>query len=965
MPYLLAAPPRTLLALALAFVGVAGCTPEGSLDPVDLDGPVTLALPYEQFTLDNGLEVVLHVDRSDPVVAVALTFHVGSAREIPGRTGFAHLFEHLFFLDSENLGPGGLDRLMTRIGSSTNGSTSRDRTNYFEVVPRDGLEKTLWAEADKLGFFINTVTEDVLAKEKQVVKNEKRQGVDNQPYGHLWDIIDRALYPEGHPYRWQVIGSLEDLDAATLEDVKTFHERWYGPENAVLVVSGDLDVIEARRWIEHYFGEIPARAPPSRPEAPEVQLAETRRLFHEDNFAQLPQLTLSWPAVRNYHPDAVVLDLLARILTEGKASPFDQVLVQELELAPGTSAGNRADELAGQFTLQVRSYAGRSLDDVMAGIEQAFARFESEGVREDELRRVKAGAERQFYQSLSSVLGKAFQIAQYTMFAGTPDFANEELSRILAVTEADLVRVYETYLKGHPHVAVSFVPRGQGALALSESARAQVFEEPIVVGAEAPVEVGDRGEIARTPSRFDRSVEPPFGRQPRLSAPRVWRDRLENGMQVFGIEDRELPLIQFSLRIDGGMLLDDPERIGEANLLAETLTKGTAQRTPEELELAIQLLGASIGISAGREAITVSGTTLARNWRGTLALLEEILLEPRFDPEEFELARRRVTSQVQQRAGNPNAIADQVFATLLYGEHPLAQDPRGELATLQSISLDDVKAWAEANLRPDRAVLHVAGATTKPATVHGLRGLRSRWVRGEPLVLPADPDPTGSRAGVFFVDLPGAPQSVLRIGYLAMAESNPGYWPAQVMNFRLGGGGFASELTQTLREGLGYTYGISSGFRGGARPGPFQIGSAVRSNVTLESVQVIRELLEAHGPNFTEADLEITRGFLLRNNAGAFETLGAKLGLLSTMSSLGFPRDYALRRAQAVERITVDEIRTIADEALNPNRMAWVVIGDAQSQLSRLEALGLGPVTLLNREGERVQETPPEGSPQP
>ena len=271
---------------SLAILAAACATDSGGGD---------FAIDFEHYELANGLEVVLHVDDSDPLAAVAMTFHVGSAREVEGRTGFAHLFEHLFFLDSENLGSGGLDRLMTRIGSSTNGSTSRDRTNYFEVVPIDGLEKALWAEADKLGFFINTVTESVVAKEKQVVKNEKRQSVDNRPYGHNEYVIDQAMYPRGHPYRWQVIGSLADLDAATLEDAREFHSRWYGPGNATLVVAGALDVAQTKEWIEKYFGEIPAREIPATPDPPEVRLTESRRLYHEDNFGNLPLLTLSWP----------------------------------------------------------------------------------------------------------------------------------------------------------------------------------------------------------------------------------------------------------------------------------------------------------------------------------------------------------------------------------------------------------------------------------------------------------------------------------------------------------------------------------------------------------------------------------------------------------------------------------------------------------------------------------------------
>lgn len=436
---------RTLMwTLSVPVVGatLTGCAAGDAVDDA------TVEIDYERHVLDNGLEVILHVDESDPMAAVAMTFHVGSAREVEGRTGFAHLFEHLFFLDSENLGPGGLDRLMTRIGSSTNGSTSRDRTNYFEVVPIDGLEKALWAEADKLGFFINTVTESVVAKEKQVVKNEKRQSVDNRPYGHTSFVIDQAMYPPEHPYNWQVIGSLEDLDAATLADVKEFHARWYGPNNATLVVAGDIDIDETLGWIEKYFAEIPARETPDAPTLPAVTLAQDRLLLHEDNFARLPRLRLTWPTVPLYHPDMYALEVLAALLTDGKSTPFYKVLVEETELAPDVSASNNSQELAGRFAVQVGAYAGVDLDDVQSAIEAAFQRFEEEGVRPEELQRVKAGTETAFYRGLSSNIGKAFQLAQYAIFADSPGYAGEDLDRTLAVTEADILRVYDTYLKG-------------------------------------------------------------------------------------------------------------------------------------------------------------------------------------------------------------------------------------------------------------------------------------------------------------------------------------------------------------------------------------------------------------------------------------------------------------------------------------------------------------------------------------
>ena len=933
-------PARAGPVVCLALLATACATDSGGAD---------FAIDFERYELDNGLEVILHVDDSDPLAAVAMTFHVGSAREVEGRTGFAHLFEHLFFLDSENLGTGGLDRLMTRIGSSTNGSTSRDRTNYFEVVPIDGLEKTLWAEADKLGFFINTVTESVVAKEKQVVKNEKRQNVDNRPYGHNEYVIDRAMYPEGHPYRWQVIGSLADVEAATLDDAKEFHARWYAPGNATLVVAGALDVERTKAWIEKYFGEIPARETPTTPEPPEVRLTESRRLYHEDNFGNLPLLTLSWPTVPRYHPDAYALDVLSSLLTDGRSTPFYKVLVEEEELTPQVTTYHSAQELAGQFNFQSLAYAGTDLDDLLAAVEAAFARFEEEGVPDSELRRVKAGTETGFYRGLSSAIGKAFQLADYAIFAGDPGYAGEDLRRILAVSADDVMRVYETHLKDRPYVATSFVPRGQAELALEDSERAEVVIEPIVQGAEAAFTVV-RGEERTPGGSFDRSVEPPFGPPPTFRAPDVWRETLANGLSVLGVEDRETPMVQFELTFRGGMLVEDPGKTGVANLLAETMMEGTARRTPEELEEAIDLLGATVGVSARSTGFSISGSAMARNYDETMALVEEILLEPRFDGDRFELARQRVLNLIQRLEANPQAVASQVFDRLLYGDHVLARSSYGTPDGVTALTLDDLRDYHASALVPAAAAFLVAGAVSPGEATAPLTGLAERW---EDLPAPAIPDPpawSDDRAGLYFIDVPGAAQSVLNIGYLALTRTDDDYHPATVMNFRLGGGGFASDLTQVLREGKGYTYGVGSSFQGGHYPGPFSIGSSVRSNVTLESLEIIRDMLETYGPTFDDEDLAFTQGYLLRANARAFETLGAKLGVVRAVSDYGFPPDYVLRQEQTVRDMTVERVRELAGRYLSGD-MVWLVVGDAATQMGRLEALGLGEPVLLDRSG--------------
>ncbi len=928
---------------------LAGCAPPDRMGAGD-DG---VSIPFERYELANGLDVILHIDRSDPIAAVAMTFHVGSAREVPGKTGFAHLFEHLFFLDSENLGPGGLDRLMTRVGSSTNGSTSNDRTNYFEVVPIDGLEKTLWAEADKLGFFINTVTESVVAKEKQVVKNEKRQSVDNQPYGHNNYVIDQALYPDGHPYQWQVIGSLQDLESAELADVIDFHTKWYGPNNATLVIAGDLDVAQTRAWVERYFGEIPRADMPESPAPRPVRLTETRSLFHEDNYARVPMLTLAWPTVPVYHPDQNALDVLAQLLTDGKSAPFYEVLVEEAEVAPSVAAFQRNAELAGRWNLSVRAYAGTDLDDVADAIDRAFDRFESEGVPADELERIKAGYETDFYSGLSSVIGKAFQLAQYSIFAGDPGYAGEELRRFLAVTEADVMRVYEQYIKDRPSVVTSFVPRGSTELALAGAIRAEVVEEPIVMGAEAEIGEIVRG-TRRTPSAIDRSVEPPYGDPPSLRAPTVWSAELPGGVEVLGIEDHEVPLVQFELRIRGGQLVERPGRVGVANLLAESMMAGTANRTPEELEKAIDMLGASIDVAAGTQSFSIRGSTLARNYDATMALVQEILLEPRFDADEFAISQQRTVNALQQRAASPVAVGGDVFQRLVYGDHVLAANRLGDVETIETITLDDLRDYHATALRPDLAALHVTGALDRASILAPLDRIEGEW-SGRGPALPAAPSWSADRAGLYFVDVPNASQSVLRIGYLALAETDPDFYPATVMNFRLGGGGFASDLTQVLREQRGYTYGIGSGFSGTDLPGPFQISSSVRSNVTFEALDLIKDIVESHGPDFDETDLDATRSFLLRANARAFETGGAKLGLLGDMSTYGFPADYVLQREQIVREMTIERVRELAARYLDPSRMVWLVVGDGRTQLPRLGALGLGAPRLLDREGMPVQ----------
>ncbi|MGE3465914.1 MAG: M16 family metallopeptidase [Pyrinomonadaceae bacterium] len=919
--------------------------------PAQTGSKTSFKINYEKFTLPNGLDVIFHVDRSDPVVAVSLTAHVGSAREKEGRTGFAHLFEHLLFLESENLGKGGLDKMTARIGGSgANGSTNRDRTNYLQTVPNDALEKMLWAEADKLGWFINTVTDPVLAKEKQVVKNEKRQGVDNNPYGHTSYVIDKALYPADHPYNWQVIGSLQDLDAAKLEDVKEFFRRWYVPNNVTLVVAGDFDTVQAKKWVEKYFSEIKrgedVKPQPKRPGV----VKETVKLFHEDNFAQLAELTMAWPTVEEYHPDSYALGVLTQYLTRGKKAPFYQVLVEDKKLTSNVTMFNQESEIAGQTELSVRAFSGKDLDEVAKAIDEAFAKFEKEGISEKDLSRIKAGQETQFYNSLSSVLGKGAQLAQYSIFADDPGFIDKDIQRILAVTPADVKRVYEKYIKGRNYVATSFVPKGKVALALEGSKKAEVVEEKIVQGAEDEVNADVEAEYERTPSSFDRTVEPPYGPAPEVKVPAVWETKLTNGMRVYGIENSEVPLVQFEIVIDGGMLMDDISKVGVANLMARMMTQGTKNKTPQELEEAIQQLGASINVFAGTETVQITVNTLAKNYDATLAFVEEILFEPRWDEKEFGLIKQSTISQIRQQEANPNAIAQNNYNLLIYGKDNIrSRNILGTIDSVNAITIDDLKGFYAKNISPSVARMHVVGSLDRARITGSLKGIADKW-KAKPVMIPSYKTPgPPARSQVYFYDVPGAKQSVVRFGYPALAVTDADFYPATVMNYILGGGGFASQLTQQLREGKGYTYGIGSGFSGSKSPGAFTISSSIRTNVTLESAQLVKQILENYGKNYSDQDMETTKGFLIKSNARAFETAGAKLNMLDNISKYGWRPDYVKQREQIVRGMTVPKIKELAAKYLNPDKMIWLVVGDAKTQLPRLKELGFGDPILIQK----------------
>ncbi|MEL7487160.1 MAG: pitrilysin family protein, partial [Pseudomonadota bacterium] len=586
---------------------------------------------------------------------------------------------------------------------------------------------------------------------------------------------------------------------------------------------------------------------------------------------------------------------------------------------------------------------------VLPAIYQGLARFEQNGISEEDLSRIKAGIEAQFYGGVQSALGKAINLGEYNLFADDPGFIITDIENTLKVTTADVMRAYEIYVKDKPYIVTSFVPKGEAALALEGAARADVVEEPLFPNAVAAAEFDPTvRDFERTPSSFDRTVEPPYGAPYDLPTPEIWRSALDNGVEVIGVENNETPLVAFSLVISAGRDRGDAAKPAVASLTGEMLQKGTAKKSVAELEDAIKSLGSSISIGAGQFGVYVSGETLSRNFDATIALVEEMLLEPRWDAEEFALLKRARLNQIDQDAGEPRAISSREAAKLLYpDDHVFSYRPSGTREKLETVTLNDLKAFYNAHYAPAGAKLSIVGDADSGDVERAFAGIARRWRReGSPAPTLPQPRPV-EQSRVYFYDVPGAKQSVIRVQRPSLPATDPDYPLARAMNYFLGDI-YTSKLNTELRVNKGYTYGAGSSFTGRIDRGVFSVNTSVRSNVTLESVVLIRDILSTYGDAFTEEDLALLKGALLRTQALQTETLDRKLDMISSIRDYGYPDDYPARNAKRIEAMTLAEFKALADRLIRPEAMDWLIIGDAESQAARLSALGFGEPVMLN-----------------
>ncbi len=935
-------------ALALVFVAAVSCK---STKEISGKKPTTFSIPYEKFTLDNGLEVILHEDHSDPIVAVATVMHVGSNREKPGKTGFAHFFEHMAFNDSENAPVGANRKLIPEWGGQRNGGTWSDGTEYHEVVPKDAFDKILWIDSDRLGYMIKTVTAEALAREIQVVKNEKRERVDNSPYGFTDEIIRKNLYPSDHPYSWTVIGSLPDLQAATLDDVKEFYDEYYGAANATLVIAGDINIAETKKKVERWFGEI-RKGPEVKPIGPKpVTLSHTKSLYFEDNFAKLPELRMVFPSVESYHPDSYALEVLGQLLSGNRNSPLYKVIVEEKKQAPGVGAYQSGNELAGEFIFRVRANANTSLQEVKNSIDEGLKRFETEGFSDIEIQRIRAKIETDLYSGIETVLNKALQMGQDNEFIGDPGYVIKRAEFTQAVTREDVMRVYNKYIKGKHFVMTSVIPKGQKELIVNNAEVAEVWQEKVESGAQHE-EVGQGAEAVfeKTITKHDRS-EPPFSEAPLFKMPEVWDAKLGNGMKIYGIENREIPLVTFNISIPGGHYLDPMDKSGVAALMAQVMMQGTAQKTPAQLEEAIDLLGANISVYSTAENIGIEASCLARNFSPTLELVKEILLQPRWDETEYLRLKKSLETNLKGQEASPSALASLNFTKLVYGtNHILGLPQRGSLESAAKIELKDLKDYYAKNISPTQASFHIVGAMDRKTVESSLSSFENSWTKKTVAMPTYSPRQDNIAGNVYFIDVPDAKQSVLYIGKLALSGDNPDSSKLSFANDKLGSGS-SGQLFQTLRIEKGYTYGAYSNIQRLKDIAPFIITTSVRANATLSSLEIIREMIKDYGTAFNQADVETSKNKILKNNTLVYESQRSKLRMLQEISKFNKSKKYIEEEQSELMAMTLTDFKNTIAKYIPENQLIYVIVGDKKTQYDDVAKFANGKITLLDKDG--------------
>ena len=892
---------------------------------------------YKEYKLKNGLTVVLHQDTSTPIVAVNMWYHVGSKNEAPGRTGFAHLFEHMMFQGSKNYIDGwrGVDEL----GGTVNGTTNEDRTYYFEAVPSNFLERVLYLEADRFGNLLDAMDQAKLDNQRDVVKNERRFRVDNVPYGTMSERIDEIMYPESHPYHHSVIGSMADLSAASLDDVKSFFRQYYVPNNTILVLSGDFNENQARTWIQKYFGPIKAGAPIKRPDMPVPQLTSVIRKQYEDPFAQLSRVAIVWPGVRAYDPDEASLDILANILSTGRGSRLQSNLVYGKELTQQVFASDGTSEIGGQFQINAIARPNKSLEEIEQEINKEVERIKNEGVTADEVSRAVSGREAQAIYGLQTVLGKGSRLADYAGYLNKPNYFQADLDRYNKVTPEDVKRVANKYLVAN-HLVMSYVP---------------AKTPPPAAQADKPASTESKKKDTALIAKQD-AMLPKGGPDPKFTLPAIEKSKLSNGLNLWVVQQHELPIVSMNLVVNAGGILDSADKAGVASMTAAMMTQGTKTRSALDISNTLQSIGAQVNAGASWDNSGVSMQTITKNLDKALDVFADVVKNPAFADAEFQTLKRRTLAGFIQRRASNTAVAGTVYDKVLYGSQPYGRQLSGDEKTVKGLDRGDLVKFYEANYRPNNATLIVVGDVQSADIKSRLEKAFAGWQPGEVRAAQMGDVRMAAQPAIYLVDKPGAAQSSVNIGLVGIDRANPDYYAVQVMNSILGGSGTA-RLFMNLREDKGYTYGAYSRFQYRRGAGPFAAYGEIQTVSTKEAVEeFLKELNGIRGDRpITQQELEVNKQSFIRRFPSQFETVGGISNQLSNLVVYGLPDSYFNDYIAKINAVTIDDVNRVANKYLDPSKMAIVIVGDRKVIEPGLKELGR-PINILDTEGNPITQ---------
>ncbi|MBC8464201.1 MAG: insulinase family protein [Bacteroidetes bacterium] len=891
--------------------------------------PGSIDISYEKWQLDNGLTIIVHEDHSDPIVHTEVTYHVGSNREQIGITGFAHFFEHMMFQGSDNVADEEHFKIISEAGGDMNGTTNRDRTNYFETVPSNQLETTLWLEADRMGFLIDAVTQKKFEVQRDAVKNEKAQRQTNVPYGMVMEILGQTLYPNGHPYSWPTIGYVDDLDRVTVTELKDFFKRWYGPNNAYLVVSGDVNTAEVVSLANKYFGPIPRGQEVRDLRTPRVNLPQNKYRKFADHI-YFPLAMFDYPTVGNFHKDEAAIDALADIMGEGNNSPFYQTFVKT-EKAVEASVFHYSQELAGEFIVQVVSYPEFTFAEVEEEVYKLLNNFE-EHITDEALERFKSKMRSNIISGLSSVRGKSAQLSQWAYLLDESYNFSDELARYESITKADVLKVYHKYVKNKNAAIVDYYPLPWGAEDSIQS---------VNPNGHIPFKKDKQYEgltYNKPTDDFDRSAQPLAGAVEPVSVPDFYVDNVA-GISVMGTQTNEIPKVFILIELEGGDLLiaDETKKAGLPMLSTMLLNEGTKNFTTEEISSKLDNLGSTISFNSSDRSSNIVVSSLVENLDATLEILEEKLLKPGFNAEDFKRIKKALKESINSNKKSGSNMAEAAFAQKLYGKS--IRGIESSVKSVDKLKLSDVQSFYHKQFTPKAANIVVVGAISQEEVMPKLAFL-NKW-EGEELVINKNlPQEEISGRNIYLVHKPG-PQSIIVMGHHGSKFDVDGeHFKTDVMNYAFGGA-FNSRLNLNLREDKGYTYGIRSSFQGNDTDGVFYIQASVKGEATDSAMTEIFMEMENYLANgITEEELAFTKNSIANADALKYETIGQKAGFLSTIHEYDLDKNYRAKQKEILKAITIADVNALAKKNIHANDIVIVVVGNKYSLKDKLAQFG-------------------------